>query len=45
MDEDLLKKLRNQYLHWSVEYGSLVNGERTSGVLPASQRKRNIQAG
>ncbi|EKB62065.1 T6SS phospholipase effector Tle1-like catalytic domain-containing protein [Bergeyella zoohelcum] len=43
--EEDLKKLRNEYLHWSVGYGELVNGENVSGVLPASQRKRKIQNG
>lgn len=46
IEEESLKRLRNQYLHWSVEYGDLfVNGENVSGALPVSQRKRTIQHG
>ena len=43
--EEDLKKLRNGYLHWSVDYGGFVNGQNVSGVLPASKRKRTIQDG
>lgn len=43
--EEDLKKLRNEYLHWSVDYGGFVNGQNVSGVLPAFKRKRTIQDG
>lgn len=40
-----LKKLRKNYLHWSVNYGDFVHGEEVSGVVPESLRKRKIQPG
>lgn len=40
-----LKKLRNEYLHWSVKCDKFGLGPRFSGPLPESKRKREIQNG
>lgn len=51
IDEEVLKKLRNQYLHWSVKANELGLGSRESqapnkdGAYESRFRKREIQNG
>jgi len=40
-----LKKLRNQYFHWSVNLDSIAMVPRIDTAEPAENRKRNIQNG
>ncbi|MDY0990512.1 hypothetical protein SOM12_24010 [Flavobacterium sp. CFBP9031] len=51
IDEEVLKKLRNQYLHWSVKANELGLGSRESqapakdGAYEGRYRKREIHNG
>ena len=51
IDEEVLKKLRNQYLHWSVKANELALGSRESqatnkdGAYESRFRKREIHNG
>jgi hypothetical protein len=45
MDIDDLKKLRNEYLHWSVKTNLFGLEPRFKGALPQQQRKREIHHG
>jgi hypothetical protein len=40
-----LKKLRNEYLHWSVKTNLFGLEPRVKGALPQQQRKREIHHG
>uniref|UniRef100_A0AAU6WTW4 Uncharacterized protein n=1 Tax=Chryseobacterium endophyticum TaxID=1854762 RepID=A0AAU6WTW4_9FLAO len=45
VDQQDLKILRNQYLHWSASVTKLGLGPRIGKVTSAKERKRNIQDG
>jgi hypothetical protein len=45
VDSNDLKKLRNEYLHWSVKTNLFGLAPRVEGALPQQQRKREIHNG
>ena len=45
IDEELLKKLRNGFFHWSVNIGSTGMGPNIASVATADKRKRYIIPG